>query len=234
MQTRDALFDKVFGLLASWAGLRVVEGLLREHDGVACFVAGGVVRDLLLDLKPSLKDVDLFLNGTGVDGFLDELRDYGEVGTGPFGSPRWMPQGAHCYADVIVIPRFDNGLWPCEDMIDALNQFDFTCNAVALNLRTREVFDPQNGTRDAARRIMRAVRFDYPREPIAPGSELLRPTVLWFRILHYAAAKHLTIEPVTLSWLRSQLEYLEFETVFAKTFFPLHQHAFAPLEDARR
>src|SRR2546427_196979 len=100
MHVGDALFGSALELLASWPGFRVIERLRDKHEGVECFVAGGVVRDLLLDLKPSLKDVDLFLNGTGVEGFLADLRGYGALGTGPFGSPRWLPEGSRCYADI--------------------------------------------------------------------------------------------------------------------------------------
>ena len=233
MEAADAVAGSVRERLASWPGHRVVEALLDRHPGVECFVAGGIVRDVLLGREPSFGDVDLFLDGDGVDALLADLGAHGALRTGPFGSPRWLPEGAQGYADIIPIRRFDNGLWPCEDMTDALNQFDFTCNAVAVDLRSRELLDPQNGRRDAARRVMRAVRFDFPPEPIARGAELLRPAVLWFRLLHYAAAKGLAIEPLTLAWLRAQRGYLELEPLYAETFAPLHPRALDPLRDAR-
>lgn len=117
------------------------------------------------------------------------------------------------------IDRFFNGLWRCEDIVDALNQFDFTGNAIAVDLRTGAIFDPQNGRRDMARRILRGVRFDYPDEPIAPGQVLTRPVVLWFRLVYYARLLGLTIEPVTKAWLNAHRAFERWRGEYAATFF---------------
>ena len=109
----------------------------------------------------------MFLGGDSTDEILDVLESQGEMVTGPFGSPRWYPtHGTRSSWDLIPIATFWNGLWPCEDIVDVLNQFDFTGNAIAIDVRTGSVYDPQNGRRDMERRTMRAVRFDYPDEPI--------------------------------------------------------------------
>jgi hypothetical protein len=204
--------------------------LLDRYPAVDCFVAGGVVRDVLLEVPPLPSDIDLFLGGSPVPQLVEDLAMAGTVQRGPFGSPRWTPDGETSYADVIPLESFYNGLWRCEDIVDALNQFDFTCNAVALDLRSGAFYDPQNGARDARRRSLRAVRFDYPDEPIAPGSDLTRLAVLWFRLLHYARARKLEIEPVTLSWLRASRRYDDREGLFAATFFPFDPKALAVLD----
>jgi len=123
---------------------------------------------------------------------------------------------------VVPITRFFNGLWPCENITDVLNQFDFTANGVALDLRTGQFFDPQNGARDIGKRIMRAVRFDYPDQPIAPGIPLTRPEVVWFRILHYAEVLGLKIERATHQWLQANRCYEADAEQFVAPFFPLH------------
>ena len=188
------------------------------------------MRDVLLDSPPLLGDVDLFVGGNQASWFIEDLATEGMVGRGPFGSPRWTPAGDSSHADVIAIEHFYNGLWRCEDIVDALNQFDFTCNAVALDLRSGIFYDPQNGIRDALKRRLRAVRFDYPDEPIAPDSELRRPAVLWFRLLHYAWTKSLEIDPLTLSWLRASRSHVDSWALFAKTLFPVDPRALAVLD----
>ena len=107
----------------------------------------------------------------------------------------------------------------CENIVDALNQFDFTGNALAVDVRGDRLFDPQNGLRDMRQRLMRMVRFDYPDEPILPGNRLGRLTVLWFRILHYAAELDLAIEPVTRGWLVRHGSAERHLDVFSEDFF---------------
>ena len=225
-----AVGDAVHRAIASWPGGVVISDLLQRHRDVDWYAAGGVIRDILLGESDPAKDFDFFLGGAGIARVLAELETHGDLATGPFGSPRWTPSRGGSPADVIPISGFFNGLWPCRDMVDALNQFDFTANAIALDLRSGRLLDPQNGRRDAEERVLRAVRFDYPDEPIVPGNELSRHAVLGFRFLHYAAAKRLNIEPLTLSWLRSRRERFTNSVPFSTAFFPLHPRAFDPLE----
>lgn len=217
--------------LESWSGFAPLREALDRHPGVDCFVAGGVVRDVLLDVPPLPSDIDLFLRGDQAPRLIEDLAMAGTVRRGPFGSPRWTPAKGDSYADVIRIESFYNGLWRCEDIVDALNQFDLTCNAVALDLRSGVFHDPQNGVRDAHMRRLRAVRFDYPEESISPNIDLTRPAVLWFRLLHYARARGLQIESVTLNWLRASRRHLDSEPLFSATFFPFDRQALAVLDE---
>jgi hypothetical protein len=197
--------------------------LIEERPELDVYLAGGCVRDELLNRKVNPKDFDVFLGGKGVEESLEHLARTGHLDCGPFGSPRWHPNANDkLYYDVIPITRFFNGLWRCENMTDVLNQFDFTANAVALNLKTGELLDPQNGKRDILAKIMRAVRFDYPDQPIAPKISLTRPEVVWFRILHYSALLDFRIDPVTLDWLRANRHYATDADRFREVFFQLH------------
>jgi hypothetical protein len=193
---------------------------MNEFTGVEVYIAGGVVRNVLLDREVQSKDFDLFLAGEGIEAAIAAWSEQGELDIGPFGSPRWYPErSVRQYCDLIRIDRFSNGLWACEDITDALNQFDFTGNAVAVDLRTGRFFDPQNGRRDLARRIMRSVRFDYPDEPIVLGHPLARLVVLWFRLVHYAGTLGLKIEPITRRWLVDRIAYRDQLGTFARVFF---------------
>lgn len=195
------------------------------------YLAGGSIRDVLLEREVSPNDFDFFLGGPAQGEILTHLAEIGEIHSGPFGSPRWFPsRGANLYCDVIPLGGFFNGLWRCEDILDVLNQFDFTANAVAVHLRTGVWHDPQNGRRDCSLQVMRAIRFDYPDEPINRSTKLTRPAVVWFRILHYAAALGFTIEPVTLEWIRRHSVYARQLDDFVETFFPLNPKALAQIE----
>jgi hypothetical protein len=202
-----------------------------DFNELDVYLAGGSLRDLFLERDVGPKDLDFFLGGSGTEEVFTRLAANGTVRYGPFGSPRWFPTRAACaYCDVIPIRAFSNGLWRCDDILDVLNQFDFTGNALALHLRTGVLYDPQNGIRDLRLRVMRAIRFDYPDEPFSASSKLTRPAVVWFRILHYAAALGLTLEPVTRAWIYRNSAFADQSGDFAATFFPLHPEALSALQ----
>lgn len=205
--------------LSRWSGYEHFDTAMTLCPRTHVFVAGGAVRDVLRGKQGEPKDFDFFVGGDSVKEFVAALASQGSVVAGPFGSPRWLPPGAPNYADVIPIATFNNGLWPCRDMKDALNQFDFTANAIAVDLRSGAILNPQNGISDALANIMRAVRFDYPGEPITPGNPLSRLGVLWIRIIHYSGALGLAIEPVTKEWLRRHRRLRQEVDAFAETFF---------------
>lgn len=222
MTESDHVVQASFEALRLWPAYSVLSAVLDELPDLRVYLAGGVIRDICLGRQATPKDFDFFLGGASADDALAALTSHGSMETGPFGSPRWYPvnePGQYC--DLISIDQFYNGLWRCEDIVDALNQFDFTGNAVAIDLRDGMFYDPQNGRRDMQRRIMRMIRFDYPDEPIGPGQALTRPVVLWFRVLFYARRFGLTIEPLTRNWLIAHQAYREHADTFAKTFFPV-------------
>src|SRR5438045_2217365 len=103
--------------------------LLEEHADLDAYLVGGVPRDVALGRVSDPKDFDFILRGPAVGAALDAMSRAGDVRLGPFGSPRWFPEGAEIYCDVMPVDWFFNGLWRCEDIVDALNQFDFTGNA---------------------------------------------------------------------------------------------------------
>jgi hypothetical protein len=221
METAAQLtYSKVLESLGAWSGFQVLNGAMSEFCSVEIYLAGGALRDMCGDAGRFPRDIDLFIAGPGVKEFLECLAQTGTLTRGPFGSPRWFPAGSReIYADVIPIQHFYNGLWKCEDIVDALNQFDFSANAIALDLRSPRIFDPQNGLRDIQARVIRAVRFDYPDEPISEICSLSRLSVLWVRLLHYAKALGFTIEPVTMRWLRENVQFRRDMDLFGQIFF---------------
>lgn len=211
--------SRIFSALQAWQGYGAFSDDLRRHSETSVYLAGGVIRDVVSGSETAPKDFDFFLDGEGVDDFIKCLENDGILLYGPFGSPRWFPKGSeHTYADVIPIKHFFNGLWRCLDIKDVLNQFDLTANAIAIDLRSSHVYDPQNGVRDIEQRILRAVRFDYPDEPISGACSLSRLSVLWHRIKYYAKKTGFRIEPVTEQWLKRHEYYSSDEERFKQCF----------------
>lgn len=199
--------------LENWGGYQTLMEALARFEDLHVFITGGVIRNCILESTSQPKDFDFFLQGPSIKAAVELFAEKGHLEATPYGAPRWHSiSNPAQYADLMSIDDFVPGLWKCENIIDVLNQFDFTANAVAFDLRTGEGFDPQNGFRDALRRRMRMVRFDYPEGPFISGATLSRNAILWFRILHYTRILGFTIEPVTLEWLKmhralnSQLE----------------------------
>jgi len=219
--TLSLAYPEVRRRLEAWCGFPVLHEILQRFGDLRIHVAGGAIRNVLMNEPSASKDWDFFLAGDDVGAAVERFRAAGRLDETPYGAPRWTPHAdAAQYADLIPVADFVPGLWRCEDIVDVLDQFDFTANAVAFDVRTGEAFDPQNGARDAGRRVMKMVRFDYPDGPYVPGAALDRNVVLWFRVVHYASALGLAIEPATRAWLLARGDQRRHAAAFARDFFP--------------
>jgi hypothetical protein len=225
MSDLQSLSERVMQNFSRWSGFPRFTRMLAEFPRLDVCLAGGTIRNLLLDPEARIKDYDILVAGPGVRAAMDWLAQEGRSKRGVYGNLHWYPHaGEPLRADVIPVTNFD---WcgPSATILDALNQFDFTGNAIAVDLRTGAVLNPQNGIRDLEQRIMRAIRFDVGEEPIRPGHPVLRSVCQWFRILHYAAALGLKIEPVTMRWLLAHSDYRAYRDVFTQEFKPPHPNA---------
>ncbi len=210
--------EQLFTALIKWPGYSAIHTLV-ERDEVELYLAGGAIRNLIIGSR-EIKDYDFFVNVNNKDDVLKHLSKHGKVEYGPFGSPRWYPKGdTEIYCDIIWINEFYNGLWYCKDIVDVLNQFDFTANAVAVDIKTATVFNPENGLRDIENKTIRAVRFDYPNEPISNNTLLTRLEVLWIRLIHYSNKYNMVIEPITRAWLEKNKNYKNNVSEFERLFF---------------
>ena len=204
----------------------MISGIIEEFSDLEVYLAGGSVRDVILDRQSQIKDVDLFVAGKSIENALRRLDDSGHLTQNPHGTPRWYPQiGTDEHFDFIPIQQFNNGLWKCENIVDVLNHFDFTGNALAFNLYSGQFHNPQNGLRDLTLRVIRSIRFDIPDEPFVPGQTLSRRALLWFRLIHYNAVLGFTIEPITYRWLMQNRGYINQAELYGSIFQPLHPKA---------
>jgi hypothetical protein len=217
--------QRVLDAFRTWSGYSAVAQLLDDSPKLEVYVAGGVVRNLVLDPRARVKDFDLFFAGPEVKRAFDRLAQIGRTTRGVYGNIHWYPSPDEpVRGDLIPVSNF-HWIWPAVIMREALEQFDFTANAIAVDLRTGAVLDPLHGLTDLQLRIMRATRFDWPDEPITPGHVLRRPVCLWYRILHYAAALDLHIEPVTMRWLLAHRHFRSFREAFTREFKKPHPNA---------
>ncbi len=218
------LFEHVLGkLLSTHESFKSLLQIIREIPEGNFFVSGGTVRDTLIGNDHSIKDVDIFLT---IEGFLkieSFLNLNGNVVSNQFGTKRWFPDdNKTLYYDIIQISKFYNGLWPCRDMIDVLNQFDITANAVAFDLVNGKFYNPQNGLQDIKDRKLRAIRFDFPELLVSEAVNISRNSLLCIRYQFYAKKLNFEIEPITKKWLTdNNFRSADLEK-FKKYFFDPH------------
>jgi len=176
---------------------------LEADTRLSIYLVGGVIRDIILKGNSRPKDLDFILEGPSIPTvrkLTQEMASSGLLGTGPLGSPRWLPYGADAYCDLVPIANFNQGFGRCETIEQALEQFDFSGNALAFDLRTKQLFDIYNGHRDLENRTIRLLRFDHPDIPVAPGQRLTWRAVVWFRLMHYSEELKLGFEENTERW----------------------------------
>lgn len=213
--------------LLTWPGFEAIGQATADIPPGQVFLAGGALRSLALSGALHTKDLDFFVSAMHSGPMLAKLAANGELTHGPFGSPRWRPAGSATCIDVMVIEHFDNGVERCHDITSVLRQFDFTANAIAMDLQSGQVFDPVSGLTDCRHRMLRAVRLDYPDEPFVSGAPLTRLDVLWMRLVHYAHKLGFAIEPTTLAWLLANQHRQQHTDTFAQLFFPVAPQAVA-------
>lgn len=215
--TFDSIIERIIKKEDSF---KLIIKLALESQDESCFIAGGIVRDSFLKLNSEIKDVDLFVTSNYFMKLKSVIEKKGKFVINPYGSARWFPaNNSLFYYDIIIIENFFNGLWDCENIIDVLNQFDITANAVAFDLKTKIFFNPNNGYLHIKRKELRAIRFDYPELNISSDIHLSRNSVLWFRYRYYAKKLDFRIDTITKSWIEENSHRIKDKELFTKYFF---------------
>ena len=176
----------------------------RELDaaGFACFLVGGAVRSLISGTQPN--DFDIATDALPAD-VMKVFR-------------RVVPTGIR-HGTVTVLYRglsievttfrseadYSDGRHPDSvefvgDIDTDLARRDFTMNAIAIDLRSRELFDPHNGQADIANHLIRAIG--------NPETRLQEDALRVLRAVRFAARLEFVVAPATLAAVRSQREGL--------------------------
>lgn len=196
--------------------------LFRNYDKLSdIFVCGGYLRDYILSGKFG-KDIDVFIPCTPLEfqDLLIYLSSFGRIEYGQYGSPRFYPNECkNSYIDIVPFYNFivaDNEI---TDINSLLDNFDFSANAIAYNLKNNTLIDTHNGLKDINNRVLRALRTDFPEKYLPEPINLSTNTVFWFRLLNYQNALKFVFEENTKKWiLDNAWRYRDIE-IFKQYFF---------------
>src|SRR5512135_1373364 len=127
----------------------VSQALLAASGGAECHLVGGVVRDRLLGLPCADFDAVVAGDGEAIAARLARSLPARPVRLG----------GKEFAAYRLVGSDFELDLWDREgtSLAADLRRRDFTVDALALDLRSGELVDPQAGLHDLRDRVLRAV-----------------------------------------------------------------------------
>lgn len=185
------------------------------------YVCGGCLRNILLNGDIG-KDIDIFVdcNQVELETFIKYLQNYGRVDYGQYGSPRFYPSSEKTtYVDIVPFYNFTVAPEPIRNIHDLLCNFDFTANAIGINVKTGEVYDPVDGMLDIEHKLIRAVRLDFPEQPVSEAISLSAVSVFWFRLLHYQHKLNFSFTPETERWILANAYRLSDINDFTRFFF---------------
>ena len=123
------------------------------------------------------------------------------------------------YIDVVPFANFDGYGFPVDTINGLLMNFDFTANAIGVNIMTGEFYNPVDGVEDIENKILRAVRVDFPEMPVSDKIALSAVSVFWFRLLHYQAKLGFKFDKATEQWIISNKFRIRDKEMFENNFF---------------
>ena len=194
---------------------------LESFNSDTIFICGGCIRSILIDEKKSIKDIDLFVNMNEEDffTFIEDIKSWGAIDYGQYGSPRLFFNDRDFYIDIVPFSNFTVSSAPILSVDDLLANFDFTANAIGIDVVTKRVINTQNGIQDIHNKILRAVRLDFPEKNVSKDIPLSAVSSFWFRLLHYQKKLNFVFSPETKKWiLKNRFRYRDLQ-LFKRYFF---------------
>ena len=193
-------YDLIHDYLQQYKEVWCVLEYIKKNIQTDVYVCGGCIRDYFMSNES--KDFDIFVDITQSQLFnlLGELKRYGNVEIGQYGSPRIITNDEQFVIDIIPFYNFIVGDKICS-INDLLNNFDITANALGIGLKSKSFFNPLNGIDDIGKRIIRAVRFDFPERFVSNTIPISTVSVFWFRLLNYGSKLDFVYDNKTLEWI---------------------------------
>jgi poly(A) polymerase len=166
-------------------------------------LVGGSVRDALLDRLGS--DLDLTTSARPkqtkklLSGWADSVWDVGQA----FGTIGARKDGFHIEVTTYRADAYDRSsrkptVSYGESIAEDLIRRDFTVNAMAIQLPSREFIDPYGGLRDLARRVIRT--------PGTPESSFSDDPLRMFRAARFASQLQFDVDPTVVAAIRDMAE----------------------------
>ncbi len=205
--------DVLKKLIAQEPALAFVDLFLQTHSDAQLYLVGGAVRDRLLRRKMAEMDFDFVIRGLSAEDVQTWFSTQGEVNLvgQHFGVFKFMPRGFSSdripFID-LALPRteavaegslggykdFDVQSDPSLPIEDDLARRDFTMNAIAFDVRDRQLVDPFQGQTDLANKIIRAVG--------NPEDRFREDFTRMLRAIRFAAELGFTIEDQTMDAIK--------------------------------
>jgi tRNA nucleotidyltransferase (CCA-adding enzyme) len=186
------------------AALAQCESLCAER-GLALYLVGGAVRDLLLGRRQV--DLDLAVEGDVTEvaralaaksGGKAVLHD--RFGTAHVAGPGYQLDLAQTRRESYLRPGALPTVEPVESVLDDLARRDFTINAIALRLTPpQELIDPFGGAADLGAGLVRVLH----------EASFRDDATRMLRTVRYAARLGFAVEEITEVWLKRDLEFLD-------------------------
>ena len=213
-------YDYIIDNLIDLAKIDKLLSIVPGYDNLDFYVAGGSIRDLIISRDNTIHDIDLFINGNRslVEEFTAHVGSFGKLANGPFDSPRLFLK-ENIYWDIVPFYKFIVSDHEIRSINELLMNFDFTANAIGLDVKTGKLIDPVNGIRDIKSKILRATHFDFPDKNVSDTIKLSTLSVFWFRLVHYQCYLDFTFDSRTMDWIVMNKQRINDIELFKKHFF---------------
>ncbi|MBT3230517.1 CCA tRNA nucleotidyltransferase [Candidatus Uhrbacteria bacterium] len=193
---------------------------LSDHPEAQIYLVGGTVRDVLLGSSP--EDVDLVVRGVPaktIERWLSRQGAVRFVGE-RFGTFKFTPHGCRDMQPIdIALPRTeqiaDEHRSGRKDQVvetdfrlsikEDLSRRDYTINAIAFDIQSRELIDPHNGMQDLGHQLIRTV--------LSPEARFYEDATRILRGLRFASQLRFGIEQETWSAICNNLDVLNNKVV---------------------
>ncbi len=191
--------DRIFSIIAESA----------NESGVEAYVIGGYVRDCLLGRDFDKRDIDIVVDGSGIElakqvasriSSRIKVKVYKNFGTAMFRTKghiiEFVGARKESYSSDSRKPVVENG-----SLEDDQNRRDFTINALAISLNRRnygQLIDPFSGIKDLDKKIIRT--------PLEPGKTFSDDPLRMLRAIRFACQLEFTIHPETFESIRNNAD----------------------------
>lgn len=179
------------------------------ESGVEVYVIGGYVRDCLLARDYGKRDIDIVVDGNGIELARKvaarispgvKVTVYKNFGTAMFSTKgqiiEFVGARKESYSRDSRKPNVENG-----SLEDDQNRRDFTINALAISLNRHnfgQLIDPFNGLKDLDKRIIRT--------PLEPGRTFSDDPLRMLRAIRFACQLEFDIHPETFKSIKNNAE----------------------------
>ena len=208
------LAERFSNKLEQEKSLKFMDKLFEALPELEMYLVGGMVRDTIIK-HPTSKDYDFIARGVPIEKLIAELKKLGRVvykGRN-FGVLIFKPEGSTLAEDIdIALPRTEEaegtgGYKDVETTSDHtlpveedLARRDLTINAIAWNVREKEVIDPFDGQKDLENKTVRAVG--------EPTERIQEDYSRMLRALRFACRFGYDIEEKTWSAIKDKMSHI--------------------------